>query len=88
MADSYYTSKGAAVTNAVALESQSTGANVPALSEIIHPDSDGIFHVKESDPKATAKNLRMVAYQSVNAAVLGPYSSRALALAAQEESSE
>ena len=88
MADSYYTSKGAAVTNAVALESQSTGANVPTLSEIIHPDSDGIFHVKESDPKAAAKNLRMVAYQSVNAAVLGPYASRALALAAQEESSE
>ena len=86
MADSYYTSKGAAVTNAVALESQSTGANVPTLSEIIHPDSDGIFHVKESDPKAADKNLRMVAYQSVNAAVLGPYESRALALAAQEES--
>lgn len=87
MADSYYTSKGAVVTNAVALESQSTGANVPTLSEIIHPDSDGIFHVKESDPKAAAKNLCMVAYQSVNAAVLGPYESRALALAAQEESS-
>jgi hypothetical protein len=87
MADSYYTSKGAAVTNAIALESQSTGANVPTLSEIIHPDSDGIFHVKESDPKAAAKNLRMVAYQSVNAAVLGPYENRALALAAQEESS-
>jgi hypothetical protein len=88
MADSYYTSKGAVVTNAVALESQSTGANVPTLSEIIHPDSDGIFHVKESDPKAAAKNLCMVAYQSVNAAVLGPYDSRARALAAQEESSE
>ena len=88
MADSYYTSKGAVVTNAVALESQSTGANVPTLSEIIHPDSDGIFHVKESDPKAADKNLRMVAYQSVNAAVLGPYNSRALALAAQEKSSE
>jgi len=44
--------------------------------------------VKESDPKAADKNLRMVAYQSVNAAVLGPYNSRALALAAQEESSE
>ena len=87
MADSYYTSKGAAVTNAVALESQSTGANVPTLAEIIHPDSDGIFHVIESAPKATAKSLRMVAYQSVNAAVLGPYNSRALALAAQEESS-
>jgi hypothetical protein len=88
MDDSYYTSKGAAVTNAIALESQSTGANVPTLSEIIHPDSDGIFHVKESDPKAADKNLRMVAYQSVNAAVLGPYNSRAVALAAQEESSE
>lgn len=88
MADSYYTSKGAVVTNAIALESQSTGANVPTLSEIIHPDSDGIFHVKESDPKAAAKNLCMVEYQSVNAAVLGPYNSRALALAAQEESSE
>jgi hypothetical protein len=88
MADSYYTSKGAVVTNAVALESQSTGANVPTLSEIIHPDSDGIFHVKESDPKAADKNLRMVAYQSVNAAVLGPSESRALALAAQKESSE
>lgn len=88
MVDSYYTSKGAVVTNAIALESQSTGANVPTLSEIIHPDSDGIFHVKESDPKAAAKNLCMVAYQSVNAAVLGPYNSRALALDAQEESSE
>lgn len=88
MADSYYTSKGAAVTNAIALESQSTGANAPTLSEIIHPDSDGIFHVKESDPKAKAKNLCMVAYQSVNTAVIGPYKSRTLALAAQEESSE
>ena len=88
MADSYYTSKGAAVTNAIALESQSTGANVPTTSEIIYPDSDGIFHVKESDPKAKAKNFCMVAYQSVNAAVIGPYKSRTLALAAQEESSE
>ncbi len=87
MADSYYTSKGAAVTNAVALESQSTDANVSTLSEIIHPDSDGIFHVKESDPKAKAKNLRMLEYQFVNTAVIGPYNSRALALAAQEESS-
>jgi len=87
MADSYYTSKGAAVTNAVALELQSTGANVATLSEIIHPDSDGIFHVKESDPKAKAKNDRMVKYKSVNTAVIGPYNSRALALAAQEESS-
>ena len=88
MADFYYTSKGAVVTNAVALESQSTGANVPTTSEIIYPDSDGIFHVKESDPKAKAKKLCMVAYQSVNAAVIGPYESRTLALAAQEESSE
>jgi len=87
MADSYYTSKGAAVTNAVALESQSTEANASTLSEIIHPDSDGIFHVKESDPKAKAKNLCMGAYQFVNTAVIGPYNSRALALAAQEESS-
>jgi len=87
MADSYYTSKGGAVVNAVALESQSTGANVPTTSEIIHPDADGIFHVKEADPKAVTKNAKMVAYQVINTAVIGPYSSRAAALAAQEESS-
>lgn len=86
MADSYYTSKGRTVKNAVALESQSTGANVPTLSEIVHPDADAIFHVKDGDPKAADKNLRMVAYQSVNPAVIGPYSTRAAALAAQESS--
>ena len=88
MADSYYTSLGGTgVTNAIMLESQPTGANVPTTAEIVHPDSDGIFLVKDGDPKGTVKNARMVAYQTLNPALLGPYANRALALAAQEESS-
>ena len=87
MADSYYTSLGRTVTNAVMLESQPTGANVPHTAEIVHPDADAIFHIKQTDPKSTVKNARMVAYQAINSALLGPYSTRAEALSAQEESS-
>lgn len=87
MADSYYTSLGRTVTNAIAVESESTGPNVPTTSEILHPDSEAIFHVKESDPKAVVKNARLVAYKSINTDFIGPYSTRAAALAAQEESS-
>ena len=88
MADSYYTSLGGTgVTNAIMLESQSTGANVPITAEIVNPDSNGIFLIKDGDPKWTVKNARMVAYQALNSALLGPYASRALALAAQDESS-
>ena len=86
MADSYYTSLGKTLTNAIMLESQPTSANVPHTAEIIHPDADAIFLVKASDPKSTVKNARMVAYQVINASLLGPYSSRAAALAAQESS--
>ena len=88
MADSYYTSLGGTgVTNAIMLESQSTGANVPHTAEIINPDSDGIFLIKDGDPKGTVKNARMVAYQTLNTALLGPFATRELALAAQNESS-
>ena len=88
MADSYYTSLGGTgVTNAIMLESQSTGANVPHTAEIVHPDSSGLFLIKDGDPKGTVKNARMVAYQTLNSALLGPYATRALALAAQNESS-
>ena len=88
MADSYYTSLGGTgVTNAIMLESQSTGANVPTTAEIVNPDSDGLFLIKDGDPKKTVKNARMVAYQTLNPALLGPYATRALALAAQNESS-
>ena len=88
MADSYYTSLGGTgVTNAIMLESQPTGANVPHTAEIVNPDSDGIFLIKDVDPKGTVKNARMVAYQTLNTDLLGPFASRALALAAQNESS-
>ena len=88
MADSYYTSLGGTgVTNAIMLESQPTGANVPITAEIVNPDSNGLFLVKDGDPKGTVKNARMVAYQTLNSALLGPYATRALALAAQNESS-
>ena len=88
MADSYYTSLGGTgVTNAIKLESQPTGANVPHTAEIVTPDSDGLFLIKDGDPKGTVKNARMVAYQTLNSALLGPYATRALALAAQNESS-
>ena len=88
MADSYYTSLGGTgVTNAIMLESQPTGANVPHTAEIVNPDSDGVFLIKDGDPKGAAKNARMVAYQSLNTALLGPFATRALALAAQNESS-
>jgi hypothetical protein len=88
MADSYYTSLGGTgVTNAIMLESQPTGANVPHTAEIVAPDADGLFLIKDGDPKGTVKNARMVAYQTLNSALLGPYATRALALAAQNESS-
>ena len=88
MADSYYTSLGGTgVTNAIMLESQPTGANVPHTAEIVAPDADGLFLIKDGDPKGTVKNERMVAYQTLNPALLGPYATRALALAAQNESS-
>jgi hypothetical protein len=88
MADTYYTSLGGTgVTNAIMLESQPTGANVPHTAEIVAPDADGLFLIKDGDPKGTVKNARMVAYQTLNSALLGPYATRALALAAQNESS-
>ena len=88
MADSYYTSlAGTGVTNAIMLESQSTGVNVPVTAEIVAPDENGLFLIKDGDPKGTVKNARMVAYQSMNPALLGPYANRALALAAQVEES-
>ena len=88
MADSYYTSLGGTgVTNAIMLESQPTGANVPHTAEIVAPDADGLFLIKDGDPKGTVKNARMVAYQTLNSALLGPFATRALALAAQNESS-
>ena len=86
MADSYYTSLGGTgVTNAIMLESQPTGANVPHTAEIVAPDADGLFLIKDGDPKGTVKNARMVAYKTLNSALLGPYATRALALAAQNE---
>ena len=86
MADSYYTSLGGiGVANSIMLESQPTGANVPHTAEIVAPDADGLFLIKDGDPKGTVKNARMVAYQTLNPALLGPYATRALALAAQNE---
>lgn len=85
MADSYYTSKGRTETQAIMLAEEPTGPNVPHFAVVVHPDEDAIFFVADNDPKKTAKLARLSAYQGVNPLLIGPYTSRELALAAQEE---
>ena len=84
MADNFYTSLGGLHRDAFMLSKESTGPNVAPIAHVLHPDDDGIYQILDTDNKASDLVTLMGAFVGEGGILLGPHSTRAAAVAAQE----